>query len=183
MLIRHADPGRDAVACAAIYAPNVTEGLASLEERAPEPREMAERIRIISATYPWLVAEIDGDVAGYAYGSRHHDRAAYRWSADVTVYISAAHHRRGVGRVLYGALIALLERQGVYELCAGVTLPNEASVGLHESLGFVPVGVYRDVAFKFGCWYSVGWWQMSLRPRPEGETPAEIGPPQRLPGG
>jgi L-amino acid N-acyltransferase YncA len=182
MLIRHADPERDAAACAAIYAPNVTEGLASLEERAPEPREMADRIRIVTATYPWLVAEIDGEVAGYAYGSRHHDRAAYRWSADVTVYISAAHHRRGVGRALYGALFALLGRQGVYELCAGVTLPNEASVALHESLGFVLVGVYRDVAFKFGRWYSVGWWQMSLAPRAEGEAPAEIGPPQRLPG-
>ena len=182
MLIRHADPERDAAACAAIYAPNVTEGLASLEERAPEPHEMADRIRIISSAYPWLVAEIDGEVAGYAYGSRHHDRAAYRWSADVTVYISAAHHRRGLGRELYGVLFELLERQGVYELCAGVTLPNEASVALHESLGFVPVGVYRDVAFKFGRWYSVGWWQMSLRSRPEGEAPAEIGPPQRLPG-
>jgi L-amino acid N-acyltransferase YncA len=182
MLIRHADPDRDAVACAAIYAPNVTEGLASLEERAPDPHEMADRIRIVTATHPWLVAEIDGEVAGYAYGSRHHDRAAYRWSADVTVYISAAHRRRGIGRALYGPLFGLLERQNIYELCAGVTLPNQGSVALHESLGFVPVGVYRDVAFKFGRWYSVGWWQMSLAPRAEGEAPAEIRPPQRLPG-
>jgi L-amino acid N-acyltransferase YncA len=182
MLIRHADPDRDAAACAAIYAPSVTQSLASLEERAPEPHEMAERIRIVSRTHPWLVAEIDGDVAGYAYGSRHHDRAAYRWTADVTVYIAAAHHRRGVGRALYGALFPLLARQGIYEVCAGVTLPNEASVALHESLGFEPVGVYRDVAFKFGAWYSVGWWQMSLRARPEGEAPAEIGAAQRLLG-
>ena len=182
MLIRHADPEGDGAACAAIYAPNVSDGVASLEERAPEPHEMAERIRIVSATHPWLVAEIDGEVAGYAYGSRHHDRAAYRWSADVTVYISAAHRRRGVGRALYGALFGLLERQNIYELCAGVTLPNEGSVALHESLGFVPVGVYRDVAFKFGRWHSVGWWQMSLRARTEGEAPAEVGPPQRLPG-
>lgn len=180
MLIRHADPDRDAPACAAIYAPSVAEGVASLEERAPEPHEMAERIRITSRAYPWLVAEIDGEVAGYAYGSRHHDRAAYRWSADVTVYISAAHQRRGVGRALYGALFALLERQGIYELCAGVTLPNDASVGLHESLGFTPVGVYRNVAFKFGRWYDVGWWQLSLRPRLDGERPAELGPPQQV---
>ena len=180
MLIRHAEPDRDAVACAAIYAPNVSDGVASLEERAPEPHEMAERIRIVSATHPWLVAEIDGEVAGYAYGSRHHDRAAYRWSADVTVYISAAHRRRGVGRALYGALFGLLERQNIYELCAGVTLPNDGSVGLHESLGFRPVGIYRDVAFKFGRWYSVGWWQMSLRERPAGGRPAELTPPARL---
>jgi phosphinothricin acetyltransferase len=180
VLIRHADPDRDAGACAAIYAPSVTDGVASLEERAPEPREMAERIRIISRSHPWLVAEIDGEVVGYAYGSRHHERAAYRWAADVTVYIAAAHHRRGVGRALYGALFGLLERQGIYELCAGVTLPNDGSVALHESMGFVPVGVYRDVAFKFGRWYSVGWWQMSLRPRVDGEAPGQLGPPQRL---
>jgi L-amino acid N-acyltransferase YncA len=182
VLIRHADPDRDAAACAAIYAPSVTHGVASLEERAPEPHEMADRIRITSRTHPWLVAEIDGEVVGYAYGSRHHERAAYRWTADVTVYISGAHHRRGVGRALYRALFELLERQGIYEVCAGVTLPNDASVGLHESLGFTPIGVYRDVAFKFGRWYSVGWWQLSLRPRPQDHAPAAVGPPQRLPG-
>jgi L-amino acid N-acyltransferase YncA len=179
VLIRHADPDADAAACAAIYAPSIAESVASLEERAPEAHEMADRIRIISRDYPWLVAEIDGDVAGYAYASRHHERAAYRWSADVTVYISARHHRRGVGRALYGALFQLLERQGIHEVCAGVTLPNDASVALHEALGFVPVGVYRDVAFKFGQWHSVGWWQMSLRPR-DGAAPAELGPPLRL---
>jgi phosphinothricin acetyltransferase len=182
VIIRHADPDRDAGACAAIYVPSVTQSVASLEERAPEPHEMADRIRIAARTHPWLVAEIGGEVAGYAYASRHHERAAYRWSADVTVYISAAHHRRGVGRALYEALFGLLERQGIYEVCAGVTLPNDASVGLHESLGFARIGVYRDVAFKFGRWHSVGWWQMSLRPRPGGAAPAEIGPPQRLPG-
>jgi L-amino acid N-acyltransferase YncA len=182
VIIRHADPDGDAAACAAIYAPSVTDGVASLEERAPEPHEMAERIRIVSRDYPWLAAEIDAEVVGYAYGARHHDRAAYRWSADVTVYISAAHQRRGIARALYGALLGLLERQGIYEVCAGVTLPNDGSVGLHESLGFRPIGVYRDVAFKFGRWYSVGWWQMSLRPRPAGEAPAEIGPPARLEG-
>ena len=180
MLIRHADPDRDAAACAAVYAPSITQGVASLEERTPEPREMAGRIRAIARDYPWLVAEIDGQVAGYAYGSRHRERAAYRWSADVTVYVAPAHHRRGVGRALYAALFELLRRQGVYEVCAGVTLPNDASVGLHEAMGFRPVGVYRDIAFKFGRWHSVGWWQMSLRGRDEFEAPAEPGPPLRL---
>ncbi|MGZ4166021.1 MAG: arsinothricin resistance N-acetyltransferase ArsN1 family B [Solirubrobacteraceae bacterium] len=180
MRIRHAHPNRDAAACAAIYAPHVTDGVASLEERAPEAHEMADRIRIISRDYPWLVAEIGGEVVGYAYASRHRDRAAYRWAADVTVYISGNHHRRGVGRALYGALFELLERQGVYEVCAGVTLPNDSSVGLHEAMGFAPVGVYRDIAFKFGRWRSVGWWQMSLRSRPDGEPPTELGPPAEL---
>lgn len=180
MLIRHADPDRDAAACAAIYAPSVAAGVASLEERAPEPHEFVDRIRIVSRDYPWLVAEIDGEVVGYAYASRHRERAAYRWSSDVTVYISAAHHRRGIGRALYEALFGLLERQGAYELCAGITLPNDSSVGLHESLGFVPVGVYRNVAYKFGRWRDVGWWQKPLRDRPDGEPPAELGPPARL---
>ena len=142
---------------------------------------MADRIRIVSRTHPWLVAELDGEVVGYAYGSRHHERAAYRWSADVTVYISDATTAAASAERCTGRCSRLLERQGIHEVCAGVTLPNDASVGLHESLGFVPVGVYRDVAFKFGRWHSVGWWQMSLRPRDD-EPPAEIGPPQRPPG-
>jgi L-amino acid N-acyltransferase YncA len=180
MLIRDADPQRDAAACAAIYAPSVTAGVASLEERAPDPRELADRIRIIQRTHPWLVAEIGDEVVGYAYASRHRDRASYRWAADVTVYVSSAHHRRGIGRGLYGTLLNLLVRQGIYEACAGITLPNDASVGLHQSLGFKPVGVYRDIAFKFGSWRSVGWWQKTLRERSAGDPPAEVGPPLRL---
>jgi phosphinothricin acetyltransferase len=179
LLIRDAEPERDAAACAAIYAPSVTTGVASLEERAPEPREFVDRMRIIQLTYPWLVAEIDGRVAGYAYASRHRERASYRWSADVTVYISADHHRRGVGRALYQALFGLLVRQGVHQACAGITLPNDASVRLHESLGFQPVGVYRNIAYKFGSWWSVGWWQKTLQARPDNEPPPEVGPPLR----
>jgi L-amino acid N-acyltransferase YncA len=180
VLIRHADPSGDAAACAAIYAPSVREGIASLEVRPPEPQEFADRIRIVSLTHPWLVAEVDGEVAGYAYGSRHHERASYRWSADVTVYVAGSRHRRGIGRALYDVLLALLRRQGFYVACAGVTLPNDASVGLHESLGFEPIGVYRDIAFKHGSWRSVGWWQLYLRDCSEGAAPAEPGPPIRL---
>jgi phosphinothricin acetyltransferase len=116
-------------------------------------------------------------VVGYAYASRHHQRASYRWSVDVTVYISAAHHRRGVGRSLYLRLFSLLERQGFYEACAGITLPNDASVALHESMGFVPIGVYRDIAFKHGQWRDVGWWQKTLREHAAGVAPPEPGPP------
>lgn len=180
MLIRHADPDRDAAACAGVYAPFVNPGVASLEERPPEPREIADRIRIISRDYPWLVAEIDGAVVGYAYASRYRERASYRWAADVTVYISPAYHRRGVGRALYEALFGLLVRQGVYEACAGITLPNESSVGLHEAMGFVPVGVYRNIAYKFGRWRSTGWWQKELQPHIDDQPPTELGPPVRL---
>jgi L-amino acid N-acyltransferase YncA len=180
MRIRHADPERDAAACAAVYGPYVNPGVASLEERPPEPHEFSDRIRIISRDYPWLVAEIDDEVVGYAYASRHRERASYRWTADVTVYISAAHHRRGVGRALYTALFGLLATQGVYEACAGITLPNESSVALHESLGFEPVGVYPDIAYKFGSWRSTGWWRRTLRPHLHDQPPAELGPPARL---
>ena len=180
MLIRDADPQRDSAACAAIYAPSVRDGVASLEERAPEPHEFVDRIRVIQRSHPWLVAEVDREVAGYAYASRHHERASYRWAADATVYVSAAHQRHGIGRALYETLLDLLLRQGIYAVCAGITLPNDASVGLHESLGFEPVGVYRDIAFKFGTWWSVGWWQKTLRERSDGRLPAEVGPPARL---
>jgi L-amino acid N-acyltransferase YncA len=180
--IRHADPDRDAAACAAIYAPAVTETAASFEEIVPSATEMAARIAEVSAGWPWLVAEIDGAVVGYAYGSRHRARAAYRWAVDVTVYIDGAHLRRGLGRALYPPLLELLAGQGFVAACAGIALPNPGSVALHEGLGFTPVGAFREVGFKFGRWWDVGWWQRTLRARPAHEPPAEIRPPGRLPG-
>lgn len=182
MLIRHADPDRDAVACAAIYAPSVRDGTASLEERVPEPHELADRMRAIARNWPWLVAERDGQVVGYAYASQHRQRASYRWSADVTVYVSGDQQRRGVGRALYEPLLELLTRQGYHAACAGITVPNDASVGLHESLGFEAVGVYRDIAYEHGRWRSVGWWQKTLREHRDDERPGEIRPPPLLSG-
>jgi L-amino acid N-acyltransferase YncA len=180
VLIRHADPAGDGAACAAVYAPYVIDGVASLEERAPEPHEMSARIEQISLRYPWLVAEVDQQLIGYAYGSPHHVRASYRWAADTTVYIAGTQQRRGVGRALYGALLPLLARQGLYVACAGITLPNPASVALHEAFGFEPVGVYRGVGFKHGEWWSVGWWQATLLEPMLGQAPAEPGPPVEL---
>jgi L-amino acid N-acyltransferase YncA len=179
MLIRDADPARDAAACADIYAPYVSETVISLEEVPPSPEQMRARIERVTARYPWLIAEEDGEAAGYAYAGEHRERAAYRWAADVTVYLSPAYFRRGIGSRLYTALFDLLVFQGVYVACAGVTLPNEASVGLHESMGFLPVGVYRRVAWKFGSWQDVGWWQLQLV-EPGDEAPDELGPPARL---
>jgi L-amino acid N-acyltransferase YncA len=177
VLIREADAAQDAAACAAIYAPSVEHGIASFEERAPTAEQMGARIQTTSAGWPWLVAELDGAVAGYAYGSGHHTRPAYRWAADVSVYVDAAHHRRGVARALYVELLARLSDQGFYEVCAGISLPNPASVALHESLGFRPVGVYREIGFKFGRWWDVGWWQRTLRARQRGQLPREPRPP------
>lgn len=180
-LIRHADPDRDAAACAEIYGPFVRDTVISLEERAPGERELAERISRISLTHPWLVAEVDGAVVGFAYASEHRQRASYRWAADVAVYLDPACHGRGIGRSLYGALLPLLERQGIQVVCAGITLPNDASVALHEACGFQPIGVYRRIGWKAGSWHDVGWWQLELAP-PTESPPSEPGPPARLGG-
>lgn len=175
--IRDADPQRDAAACAAIYAPNVTDAVVSFEERAPSAAELAARIERVSATHPWLVAERGGEVVGYAYACPHRERASYRWSVDVSVYVAAAERRHGHGRRLYEALFERLRAQGFRMACAGITLPNRASVSLHEALGFRAVGVNRGIGWKFGAWRDVGWWQLELSPAPAG-GPAEPLPPR-----
>jgi phosphinothricin acetyltransferase len=167
VLIRCAHSARDAAPCAAIYEPYVRDTAISFEDRPPDANQIAERIE---AFHQWLVAEESGEVVGYAYGCEHRKRAAYRWAADVSVYVAPEHHRRGIGRALYSALLPALERQGFFIACAGVTLPNEASVALHESLGFIPVGVYRRIVYKLGSWWDVGWWQLSLQ-EPDGDKP------------
>jgi L-amino acid N-acyltransferase YncA len=133
----------------------------SFEEVAPSPAQIADRMR---AAHVRLVAEMDGAVVGFAYASRHAERPAYRWAADVAIYVSAVHQGRGLGRVLYGHLIERLKAAGLRTLCAGVTQPNPASTGLHEALGFEPVGTYRRIGWKHGRWHDVRWFQLDLRP-------------------
>lgn len=152
----------DADGVAAIYAPIVRDTAISFEVEPPAPREMARRIATTLATHPWLVAERDGQVIGYAYASRHRDRAAYGWSVDVSAYIDERARRSGVGRALYERLTAILKRQGFHAAFAGIALPNDASVGLHEAVGFRPVGIYKEVGFKHGRWRDVGWWRLGL---------------------
>jgi L-amino acid N-acyltransferase YncA len=170
LTIRPGDPAADAAPCAAIYAPHVEGGATSFEEEAPGPGEFAARIEALSATHAWLVAEVDGALAGFAYACRHRFRPAYRWAADVSVYVDPRHQGRGVGRALYSALFDELRTRGFRIACAGITLPNEASVVLHERLGFEPVGVYRRIGWKAGAWRDVGWWQLAL-------DPAAVDPP------
>src|SRR5262245_25280186 len=153
----------DADAIAAIYAPFCTSSIVSFEEVAPTPEEMAARIARVSARYPYLVLDDAGAVAGYAYGSAHRERAAYRWTAEVTVYVHPDYRRRGVGLALYTALLALVSRQGYHLAVGGVTLPNPGSEELHKAMGFVEVGVYRQVGYKLGAWRDVGWYQRLLR--------------------
>lgn len=122
---------------------------------------MARRIAEYSASHAWLLAEADGALAGYAYGSPHRSRAAYASSCDVAVYVDPAHARRGIGRALYAELLGRL-REEYHAAFAGIALPNAASIGLHEAVGFTPVGIYREVGWKLGGWRDVGWWQRRL---------------------
>jgi len=153
--LRHADPARDAAACAAIYAPYVAGSPASFEEVVPDAAQFAERIATTTRAYPWLVIEDEGGVFAYAYASAHRARTAYRWTAEVGIYVDAAHHRSGAGRRLYGALLELLRRQGLRVALAAITVPNDASIGLHRAMGFEEVGIFRDVGWKAGAWRDV----------------------------
>ena len=161
--IRLATP-EDAAAVLAIYAPIVRDTAISFEVEPPTLVEMAERIATTLQHLPWLVCDRQGEILGYVYASAHRARAAYQWSVDVTVYIHPAARRTGIGRALYTALFALLALQGFFQCFAGITLPNPASVGLHESLGFQAIGIYRRVGYKRGAWHDVGWWQRALQP-------------------
>ena len=160
-LIRVAEE-RDARAIAGIYAPAITDAVISFELTAPDTQEMLRRIVAIQRQYPWLVYEESKTVLGYVYASVHNERAAYRWSVDVTAYIRHDAHRRGMGRALYTALFEILVLQGYRTACAGITLPNTASVQMHAAMGFKEVGVYHDVGYKLGKWHDVGWYELSL---------------------
>jgi L-amino acid N-acyltransferase YncA len=162
-LIRIAEP-TDAQGMLAIYAPYCESSTVSFEVAAPSVEQMAERIAATLQDYPWLVCEMDGEIAGYVYASRHRERAAYRWTIEVTVYVAEAYRRRGVGRALYQSLFAILRAQNYFKAFAGITLPNLESIALHESVGFTHIGVYPAVGYKLGRWLHVGWWQLDLRP-------------------
>jgi L-amino acid N-acyltransferase YncA len=165
--IRRVNPS-DAPAVRAIYAPFVSDDATSFEIDVPDLPEMERRIQAQRDRFPWLVFESDRSILGYAYAGAHRARQAYRWCVEVSVYVHPRVHRRGIGRALYMALFDVLRRQGYVNAYAGITLPNSSSIGLHESLGFVPVGVFRQIGFKLDRWHDVLWLQLRLRedPRP-----------------
>lgn len=159
----------DAAALLAIYRPYVERTAVSFELVPPTREEFAARIRRAVAGWAWLVAEVQGRCVGYAYGSSHRERPAYRWSVETSVYVHDEFHRRGVARALYGELLAVLTARGFCRALAGVTLPNPASIALHRSLGFQPIGVFEAVGRKFGGWHDVAWFQLALNDTPPGE--------------
>ncbi|MFT3791977.1 MAG: GNAT family N-acetyltransferase [Rudaea sp.] len=152
----------DANVIRGIYAPHVEHSAVSFETAVPSADEMAARIRKLLPTHPWLVAVVDGHVAGYAYASPHRERAAYRWSVEVTAYVHAQFHRHGIGKRLYAALCAVLAAQRYVNAFGIITLPNAASVALHEACGFHRCATFRHAGYKFGAWHDVGWWQYEI---------------------
>jgi L-amino acid N-acyltransferase YncA len=181
MLIRHADPILDAAGCLRIYGPFAADSPTSFEDSAPNQAEFEQRIERIGRTHAYLVAEENGEIAGFAYAGPHRDRPAYRWTVEASVYLGERHRGRGLGRALYEPLFALLEEQGYRMVLAGITVPNPASEALHRSLGFEDVGVYRRVGWKAGDWRDVIWLARQLGPDThESRTPRSPGSPVRL---
>lgn len=160
--IRQATPA-DAASILAIYAPYITDTVITFETAVPSLTDFTARVEEICRDYPYLVCEADGRVVGYAYASKHAVRAAYRYSVDVSIYIEPAYHRLGIGRLLYTELLAQVKDRGFYTAYAGITLPNEKSVGLHKAFGFTEAGVFHKVGYKANRWLDVIWLEKMLR--------------------
>ena len=155
----------DGAACARVYAPYVTDTAITFETEPPDAAEMAARIAAAQERHAWVVLEDGGgEVVGYAYGGTFRSRAAYRFSCEVSVYVERGRARTGAGRALYAALLQRLAERGFHTAVAGMTLPNEASVGLHRAMGFEDVGTYREIGYKLGAWHDVGWMQRKIHP-------------------
>ena len=160
--IRDAAPA-DAAAIAAIYSHYILTSTVTFEEQAVDAAEMARRIETVKAgVLPWLVLEAGGSIVAYAYATPWKPRSAYRFSVEVTVYVADAAHRKGHGRALYAALFERLRALGMHAALAGVTLPNDASIALHEAMGMTKVAHLPEVGFKFGRWLDVGYWHRVL---------------------
>lgn len=163
--IRDARPD-DATALLDIYRPFVTETTVSFELVPPTVVEFEARIASAQTQWAWLVAEVAGELAGYAYASAFRTRAAYRWTVEVSAYVHPAHRGRGVAGALYRRLFEVLIAKGYCNAYAGIALPNDASIGFHRSLGFTAVGVFHRAGWKFGKWHDVSWWEARLRDEP-----------------
>lgn len=164
----------DAAAVADVYRPYVAETAVTFEETAPDVEEMTAKMERTLATHPWFVAERDGQVVGFAYASRLRDRPAYRWTAELSVYVDRQQRGEGIGAALYCALLATLERQGFESAYGVVTLPNPESVGFHESFGFERIARFPEVGHKHGEWHDVAWYERGLGER--SDDPAEPTP-------
>jgi len=153
---------KDAAAILGIYGPYISNTSFTFETEVPTIKAFAERINTYLVNWPWLVAEVDGVVAGYAYATRHRERTAYQWCTESSVYIHDDFQRAGIARALYTALFEILKKQGFRNVYAVINLPNEKSVAFHESCGFECFATYEKVGYKLGKWKNVGWWRLSI---------------------
>jgi len=159
--IRLATP-EDAAGMLAIYGPYVANTSITFETEVPTPQQFADRVAHYLQLAPWLVAEEDGVIAGFAYASRYRERVAYQWSVECSVYIHEGFRRRKIAQVLYQTLFTILRQQGFRNVYAVINLPNDASVQLHEQLGFTWFATYEQVGYKLGQWKNVGWWRLII---------------------
>jgi L-amino acid N-acyltransferase YncA len=153
----------DAAAIHAIYAPSVLHGAATFETALPGDEAMRDRICSRLQHYPWLVWEEHGRLLAYAYAGRFRDRAAYDWIAETSIYVHADAQRRGIARRLYGSLLDTMRLQGINQAIGAITLPGVASVAMHEAMGFMQAGIWRQCGYKLGQWWDVGVWQKELQ--------------------
>lgn len=159
-----------------IYAPYVLTPI-TFETSVPTVEDFTSRIEDYTQKYPWFVWEENGHILGYAYASSHRSRCAYAWSAECSIYIDEKYRGKGIGKKLYQKLFACLKEQGVISVLAGITLPNPTSIKIHESFGFEQIATYKNIGFKTGQWWDVGWWQLQLDKPVE---PRPLLPPIRL---
>lgn len=159
--LRLAKPA-DSEGILAIYAPYIEKTSFTFETDVPSAEAFADRINSYLESWPWLLCEVDGIIAGYAYAARYRERVAYQWSVESSVYIHDDYQRKGIAKILYSALFEILKRQGFRNVYAVINLPNEKSVAFHESLGFRFFAMYEQVGYKLGKWKNVGWWRLII---------------------
>lgn len=152
----------DAEGILAIYAPYIENTSFTFETETPSVPAFAERIENYLQNWPWLVCEVNGVLAGYAYASRYRERVAYQWSVECSVYVHDDFQRTGVAGALYAALFEILKKQGYRNVYAVINLPNDKSVYFHENCGFQFFATYEQVGYKLGKWKNVGWWRLTL---------------------
>ena len=146
-----------------IYAPYVLNTYITFEYDVPTLQEFSEKIRTITSEYPWLVCLLDNKIIGYAYGSEHRHRTAYKWSPESTIYLTEDEQGKGIGRILYSTLFDILRLQGFFNVYAGVGIPNDRSERLHRSVGFQELGIFKKVGYKLGKWHDTKWFQLHLQ--------------------
>ena len=164
--IRFADPARDATGILAVYAPYIRETAVTFETEVPAPDAFTARVAGICADFPYLVLEVDGELAGYAYAHRQAERAAYAWNAELSIYLAGKWRGRGLGAPLYRLLERLLAMQGYVNLYGVITASNRGSIAMHEKLGYRQTGLHEKTGWKFGQWHDVAWLHKRVR---EGE--------------